>query len=87
MLQLLGEDLASTPQTLGDAKKEAAEDLQVSDTRYLFLNCWQCGVVLVLDSGLWSVSIGSLVRLADQGRAGGAGGVVDWQQVAGVPST
>lgn len=48
VLQLLGDNLASTPQSLGDAKKESVEELQDRQERVLAASCSALAALLDL---------------------------------------
>lgn len=51
VLQLLGDNLASTPQGLGDPKKESAEELQDRHERVLAASCAALAALLELAAG------------------------------------
>ncbi len=59
VLQLLADNLASTPQSLGDAKKESTEELQDRHERVLAATC---------------TALASLIDLAEGGDGSGSGG-------------
>lgn len=59
VLQLLADNLASTPSTLGDAKKESVEELQDRHERVLAATC---------------AALASLLDLAEGGDGSGSGG-------------
>ena len=74
MLQLLSDNLASTPQSLGDAKKEPVEELADRHERVLAASCSALAALVALASA----SGGGAVEEADSsgadGTAGGEGG-------------